>query len=130
MAGELKKVSSGHVAGIARPGTAPLESRVRDLEERVNEIVGRMNGALSLGTAVNLTSAGNLSAQWLRVACPSISDTEFEVPHGLGRTPVAVLAPINADGAIVSVGPTLTWNARRIAVSCDTADAQVLLLVL
>lgn len=58
------------------------------LTASLRTIIAKFNGGISFGNGQSGYRAGNIDAQYIDVFTPSVADTEFAVPHGLGRKPI------------------------------------------
>ena len=98
------------------------------LSSAVRGIVNKINGRLSFGTGISSTGAGNFDAQYIDVYTPG-ADTEFAVPHGLGRKPIGydVVRQDKACNVYDSSGGS--WGFDTLYLKCDTANATIKLRV-
>lgn len=85
------------------PGTAGTDLVALELPEKtvargvivslyraLETIIGLLEGRLNLGTGRHASWSGHVDGQWLEVVLPT-ADTDFAVPHGLGRVPAAYI---------------------------------------
>lgn len=131
MAGELVRKGIGLVSP---PAGSPVhegrvDERVLALEALTQALVRAVNGQLSLGDGTLFSLSGNVFGQWVVWVFPSVADTEVTIPHGLGRVPVGFIVANKDRYCDVKRGPTVTWTSTVFSVSCNTASANVLLLV-
>ena len=98
------------------------------LSGSIRGILRKLNGFVSLGTGVQATRAGNLDAQYIDVYTPG-ADTEFVVPHGLGRKPIGydVVRQDKACNVYDSSGGS--WSDDTLFLKCDTANCTIKLRV-
>lgn len=88
-------------------------------------IVRKLNGRLSWGNGDHATQSGNIDGQWVEVVTPSVANTEFVVPHGLGRVPSGYLVMRRSQVAELYDSNIGGWNDRNIYLKCDTGDATI-----
>ena len=98
------------------------------LSTSLRGIVAAANKGWSMGTGVSATRAGNLDAQYIDVYTPG-ADTEFAVPHGLGRKPIGydVVRQDKACNVYDSSGGS--WGEDTLFLKCDAANATIKLRV-
>jgi hypothetical protein len=70
-----------------------------------------------------------LDAQYIDFLCPAIRDTEFIVPHGLGRVPVGYVVVRIDRAANVYDSSVGSWSPTLLYLKCDTASASIRLMV-
>lgn len=66
-------------------GRIPAELAVQ-IQQYLEEIRANVNN-INFGSGNQSTKAGHASGQWIEFVAPSVADTQFKVPHGLGATP-------------------------------------------
>lgn len=98
---------------LGKDGQITVESIV-SLNQAIENLTKHINGGLSVGTAEEGTIVGNFNNQWLVFVSPSVADTEFELPHGLGRTPIGFTTWFVDKAAVVYVSRYGSWNKSRI----------------
>lgn len=101
-------------------GTVSVQSIV-SLNQTIAALVKAINSGLSMGTGVNGGQAGNINNQWLTFVTPGVADTEFEMPHGLNRTPLGFAVYFIDKAASLYVSNYGSWTKNRILLKCDTA---------
>jgi hypothetical protein len=106
-----------------RTGAGVLAAAAEVSLDELRRIVAKINGRLSLGDGTSGSWAGNLDAQDIDVTFPSVADTEVEVPHGLERTPVGVVAFSLDRAGHVYDSRRGSWDATRLFLKCSTASA-------
>jgi hypothetical protein len=117
-----------------QPITLDPEGRIsapqaKSLLDVFRGIVAAVNGHLSLGSGITGHRAGNLDAQYIDFLCPAIRDTEFIVPHGLGRVPVGYVVVRIDRAANVYDSSVGSWSPTLLYLKCDTASASIRLMV-
>jgi hypothetical protein len=96
---------------------------------KLREVLRRINEGWSLGSGLSPYKAGNLDAQYIDVLVPGVADTEFIVPHGLQRKPVA-FAVVRKDRAVdVYDSSAGSWTDTLVYLKADVANATVKLLI-
>jgi hypothetical protein len=108
------------------PGTESSHS----LLNRIFGLSQQVNGGIDFGTSTQTGATpsqeytGNLDGQWANVTAPVTPNTEFAIPHTLGRVPSFYF--YNTDrAAIVYQLPTTgtPWTEQNIYVKCSVASA-------
>ena len=108
-------------------GTITPESAQR-LFATILEIVGKLNGQLSLGTILDAGQLGNLDGQWRIITSPAVADTEFVVAHGLGRVPTFVYH--NADSACIVYRSRFgAWTKDHLYLKCNQPSVELTLQI-
>jgi hypothetical protein len=97
------------------------------INQTLAAIVNHINKGLSIGTSQAGTQTGNFQNQWLVFTSPSGANTEFELPHGLGRVPIGFTVWFVNKGAVVYASNFGSWNKERILLKCNTATTEVVL---
>lgn len=105
------------------------DTQVAYLTDSIRNIIRAINGKLSLGNGTNSSQSGNVDGQTKEVYFAS-ANTDYEVPHGLGRLPIGILVlNTNADGAVVRGASQGSWTLTRLFVRCNVADTTALFVV-
>jgi len=105
------------------------EKTALQVSGKIREIISRINGGWSMGTGVSGYKAGNLDAQYIDVLAPSAANTEFVIPHGLGRRPIGYVV-VRSDRAVsVYDSSNGSWGDSLMYLKADTASATIRLLV-
>jgi hypothetical protein len=107
---------------MSGPTAAYLTSALRN-------IIAKFNGGISLGSGDSGYRAGNIDAQYIDVYTPSVADTEFTVPHGLGRKPIGYDIVRRDKAAIVYDSSGGSWNDTTLYLKCNVASTTVKLRV-
>lgn len=94
----------------------------------VQDIVAKLNGAISHGGGLT-GSRGNIDEQFIDYLTPSTPDTEFVLPHGLGRTPIGVQVAQIDQAGIVYASSQGSWDEHVLYLKCNVASANVKLQV-
>jgi hypothetical protein len=126
-----KKVTAGaipkiHPMKVVSLGTAA--SAVDTLFSAVNSLIDAANGRLSLGDGSSFSWAGNIDATEVEWTTPSSPDTEFTVPHLLGRQPARVEVT-RKDRAVDIYDSGTVWTREFIHLKANVASALVLLRI-
>jgi hypothetical protein len=131
-------VSKRVVTGVGMladlPPISSVDGRLTDVQiayitEAVRSIIRAVNGHLSFGDGLQSSQAGNIDGQTKEVVFAN-ANTDYDVPHGLGRVPVGIIVlDVNADGAVVRGGSRGSWNVDRIFVRCNVAGTTALFVV-
>jgi hypothetical protein len=104
---------------------------LRDLTKP--EDVARLNQMLSeLGDAVRSNTSSNGLADGVLVdwVTPATPDTDFTVPHTLGKRPRGyIVAWQSAAASVYDDSNRGSWTASSIVLKCSEASVSVLLLI-
>lgn len=106
-----------------------LFASIRDLTRRVTSISLAPTDPLA---PLHGARAGDLEAVWIEVLSPAKPDTEFEVAHFLGRTPIGFHAMPVGKPAIFYAPGTIGahgWGPDTIKLRCNVANVSALVLV-
>ena len=103
--------------------------QVTHIVDRIRAVISAINGRLSFGDGLQSSQSGNIDGQTKEVVFVN-ANTDYEVPHGLGRVPVGIiLLDVNTDGAVVRGASRGSWNSERLFVRCNSAGATALFVV-
>jgi len=126
----------GSVGEIAAPTLhegevtqATLISIVADMLAVLRAVTQRLNGQLSRGSGITGHRTGNFHGQYIDVLTPSVADTEFSVPHGLGRLAIGIdVAQQDKAGSIYtsSIG---SWSEEILFLKASAASMSLKLQV-
>jgi hypothetical protein len=94
----------------------------------VNTIIDAFNGFISMGDGTSFGWAGNLDAVEVEWMTPSVANTEFSIPHLLGRIPVRA-ERTRADRACDVYDSGTAWTKDHVYLKCSVASALVLLRI-
>lgn len=94
----------------------------------VKSLIDAFNGRISLGDGTTFGWAGNLDAIEVEWVTPDPPNTEFAIPHLLGRVPVRA-ERTRADRACDVYDSGTAWTATTLYLKCNTASALVLLRI-
>jgi len=101
---------------------------------RVFGLAQAINGGLDFGVSTQTTPAqysGNISGQWANVTAPVTPNTEFAIPHSLGRVPSFYLWNSDRACRIYQLPNTGTaWTLNSVFLKCDTASAVLRIFLL
>lgn len=86
-----------------------------------------INGGLDFGSSSQTDPTqytGNMDGQWANVTAPGTPDTEFAIPHTLGRTPSFYFYNSDRAASLYQLPATGTaWTNTNIYVKCSVASA-------
>lgn len=99
------------------------------LSSSLRGIIAKFNGGISFGNGLSGYRAGNMDAQYIDVFTPSVADTEFTVPHGLGRKPIGYDVVRRDKAAIVYDSSGGSWSDTLLYLKCNTASTTIKLRV-
>lgn len=99
------------------------------LTQAIKAVIRKLNGLISLGTGATGHRAGNLDAQYIDILTPSVANTEFPVPHGLGRLVIGYDV-VRKDRAVDIYDSNFgSWNPELLLLKATVASASVKLRV-
>lgn len=105
------------------------EVQVTALVDAVRSALRAINGKLTFGDGSHSSQSGNIDGHTKEVTFTN-ANTDYEVPHGLGRVPIGILVlDVNADGAVVRGGSRGSWSPTRLFVRCNVAGTTALFVV-
>ena len=111
------------------PGTESPQSGMN----RVFGMNNALNGGIDAGESTQTdpsTYTGNINGQWANVTAPASPNTEFAIPHTLGRTPSWYSYNIDRSGVLYQLPNTGTaWTETNIYVKCSAASAILRVLI-
>lgn len=113
---------------LTKEGTLPVTAIV-SINQTLAGIVKHINNGLSFGSGVNGEQPGGLDAQTLSFTAPSGANTEFEVPHGLRRTPWGFFPAFINLGGVIYASNYGSWNKERVLLKCSAASADCIIIV-
>jgi hypothetical protein len=99
------------------------------LTSALRTIIAKFNGAISLGNGSSGYRAGNLDAQYIDVFTPSVADTEFDIPHGLGRKPIGYDVVRRDKACIVYDSSGGSWGTTTMYLKCNATSATIKLRI-
>lgn len=129
-----KRIQNGvgfmaEMPGVVSPDGKLTAAQVNYLVTGIQSLITALNGHISFGDGTNSSQSGNIDGHTKEVTFVS-ANTDYEVPHGLGRMPIGILLlNVNADGAVVRPSNNGSWNLERLFVRCNTAGATALFVV-
>lgn len=128
---ERKRTGIGSIAKVNEVRAANpslIATGISTLFSKLNELIDAFNGRISLGDATSYGWAGNLDAVEVEWTTPAVPDTEFVIPHLLGRIPVRVeRTRANAPCDVYDSG-TL-WTSSHVYLKADEGSVLVLLRI-
>lgn len=75
-----------------------------------------------------LTFNDNIQSSILDVGDTGPADTEFLVPHNLGKVPLGFIANLDRSGSVY-VSNRGTWTQLQMSLKCSAANAVLKLIV-
>ncbi len=91
------------------------------INQTLAAIVKHINSGLSIGDGSQGSQTGNTRNQWLAFVSPGTANVEFEMPHGLGRTPFGFTVWFQDKAGSIYVSNFGSWNRDRILLKCSVA---------
>lgn len=105
------------------------DTQINSIVESVRGLGRAVNGKLTFGNGVHSSQSGNIDGHTKEVTFVS-ANTDYEIPHGLGRVPIGLIVlDVNADGAVVRGGSRGSWSETRLFARCNVAGTTALLVV-
>ena len=99
------------------------------ITDTLRGLIRAFNGRISLGDGSNSSLSGNIDGQ-TREFFFAAANTDYEVPHGLGRPPIGILVlDVNVDAAVVRGNQRGDWNASRLFLRCSQAGTTALFVM-
>lgn len=91
------------------------------IADTLRNIIRAINGRLTFGDGTRSGHSGNIDGQIKEVTFVS-ANTNYEVPHGLGRVPIGIIVlSADADGAVVRSADLDNWGVTTLYVRCNVA---------
>lgn len=118
----------GQLPDIALQDGKLTEKQALTVSAKIQQIIGRLNNGLSLGTGQTAHQAGNLDAQYVDVLMGD-ADAEVAIPHGLGRRPIGYWVVRRDRACIIYDSSNGSWSSTLLYLRSDTASATIRLLV-
>jgi len=101
------------------------DQQVSFITDHIALIVRAINGGITFGDGTNSSQAGNIDGQLKEMTFVS-ANTDYEVPHGLGRVPIGLIVlDSNSDGAVTRGSNQGSWSATRMFARCNVAGTTV-----
>lgn len=97
------------------------ETLISTLYNRVKGLLEAFNGQISLGDGTVYGWCGNLDAQEIEVVSDPVANTEFEVPHGLGRLPIGYDVTRRSSAGVIYDNGNGNWGVDKIHLRCSAA---------
>lgn len=105
------------------------DSQVAYITDAIRNAIRAINGRIGFGDGSHSSQSGNIDGHTKEVTFAN-ANTDYEVPHGLGRVPIGIIVlDVNADGAVVRGGSRGSWSPDRIFVRCNVAGTTALFVV-
>lgn len=105
-----------------------IAAAISTIFSALNSIVDAFNGRISLGDGTSFNWTGNIDAVEIEWTVPATPNTEFAIPHLLGRIPVRV-ERTRADRACDVYDSGTLWTNQLVYLKCSVASALVLLRI-
>jgi len=103
--------------------------QIADITDSIRNLIRAVNGRLSFGDGSNSSQSGNVDGQ-LKTVKFVAANTDYEVPHGLGRIPIGIVVlSTDADAAVVRGSSQGSWGKTRLFVRCNIAGTTALFVV-
>lgn len=99
------------------------------LSDSLRTIIRALNGRLTFGDGTHSSQSGNIDGQ-TKEHYFAVKNTDYEIPHGLGRVPIGIIVlDVNVDGAVIRGNQRGDWNAERLFLRCSTDLTTALFVV-
>ena len=123
--------------GVSIPDMPPVTLSEGKLTERqaayitdaIRALIRQFNGFISFGDGSNSSWSGNIDGH-TREFYFAAANTDYEVPHSLGRPPIGIIVlDVNVDGAVVRGNQRGDWNETRLFLRCSQAGTTALFVM-
>jgi hypothetical protein len=105
------------------------EQQAAYISDTVRGIIRTLNGKLTFGNGDNASQSGNIDGQ-TREYYFAAKNTDVEIPHGLGRTPIGIIVlDVTVDGAVVRGSLRGDWNSERLYLRCSADTCTALFVI-
>lgn len=105
------------------------ERQAAYITDAIRSLIRAFNGRISFGDGSNSSLSGNIDGH-TREFYFAAANTDYEVPHGLGRPPIGIIVlDVNVDGAVVRGNLRGDWNANRLFLRCSEAGTTALMVI-
>lgn len=129
---ERKRTGVGAIADM--PPVTLSEGKLTDqqaayITDAIRGIIRQLNGGISFGDGSNSSLSGNIDGHTKEFYFAD-ANTNYEIPHGLGRPPIGIIVlDVNVDGAVVRGDIRGDWNASRLFLRCSQAGTTALFVI-
>lgn len=129
-----KRIATGVGMLSDLPAVVSSDGKLTDIQvgyitAAIRSVIRALNGRVSFGDGTQSSQSGNVDGHTKEVVFVS-ADTDYEVPHGLGRVPIGIIVLyVDADDAVVRAANRGSWSSERLFVRCNTAGATALFVV-
>lgn len=107
-----------------KPPRTVDEKAIREHLEQVNKVLSN----ISFGEVTdNKDLSQNIEGWYATATSPGVADTEFAVPHQLGRIPIGFFVLTRTKGGVVYKSLVTPWSTNNIYLK-DSSVTDVLLL--
>jgi hypothetical protein len=90
-----------------------------------------LNGNVNYGSTMNNADADtNMNAWKFTGTSPGTANTDFTLPHSLGRIPVTINAQDTTNGGLIYRSPATPWTKTHVTFRCTTASAPYNIIVI
>ena len=125
-----KRTSDSSIADM--PPITLSEGKLTDqqaayITDAIRALIRRFNGYISFGDGSNSSWLGNIDGETKEFYF-ALANTDYEVPHRLGRPPIGIIQiDVNVDGAVVRGSQRGDWNGSRMFLRCSQAGTTALI---
>jgi hypothetical protein len=89
--------------------------------ERLARVLARN---VSFGATMNNTDKDiNLDVWKASGITPGVANTDFTIPHSLGRIPITIVGQDTDNLGLIGRSPTTPWTKTTVTLRCSTASA-------
>lgn len=114
----------------AQPTCLGDEKVPRNLARWSERIARVLNGNLSHGSTMsNADKDKNMNSWKFTGVTPAAANTDFTLPHSLGRIPLTITGQDTTNGGYLYRSPVTPWSKTAITLRCTTASATYRLIV-
>lgn len=105
------------------------ETQAAYITDAIRGIIRAINGKITFGSGVHSSQSGNIDGH-TKEHTFVLANTDYEIPHGLGRVPIGIITlDVNQDGAVVRGNDRGSWGLDRLILRCSVADTTALFIV-
>jgi hypothetical protein len=105
------------------------ENAVATLNSFMRSATRLLNGGVSFGDGRQSTHAGHIDGHTIEFVAPPVADTEFEIPHDLGRVPIGFLALAQDGPGVLYKSNPGGWGVERVFLKCSEANVTWLIVL-
>lgn len=103
----------------------------KNLTRHTERLAKVLNGNVSRGSTMSNSDVDNNMNDWkFEGTSPGAANTDFTLPHSLGRIPITIDAQDTTNGGVVYRSPVTAWTKTTVTFRCTTASANYKVIVI